>query len=121
MENATEKKSNVIGTVKIADDVVAMIAGIAATEVPGVTSMAGNITNELMSAVGMKKIAKGVKVDVYGGNVKVDLAVILEYGYNLPATCQKVQQKVKNVITNMTGLNVTDVNVRIAGISMETK
>lgn len=108
-----------IGTVKIADDVVAMIAGIAATEVEGVSAMAGNLTKELMSKVGVNKQTKGVKVDVFEGNVTVDLGVTMEYGYNIPATCQKVQAKVKAAIENMTGLNVTDVNIRIAGINMQ--
>ncbi|NLL80231.1 MAG: Asp23/Gls24 family envelope stress response protein [Clostridiales bacterium] len=108
-----------IGSVKIADDVVAMIAGIAATEIEGVAAMAGNITNELMSRVGMKNLTKGVKVDVIGRTVKVDLALTMEYGYNIPATCQKVQEKVKAAIENMTGLEVSDVNIRIAGVNMQ--
>ncbi|MDE6608631.1 MAG: Asp23/Gls24 family envelope stress response protein [Lachnospiraceae bacterium] len=107
------------GTVKIADDVVAMIAGLAATEVEGVSAMAGNVTNELMSKVGMKKLTKGVKVDVFDRHVTVDLAILMEYGYNIPTTCQKVQAKVKAAIENMTGLNVTDVNIRIAGVNMQ--
>ncbi len=108
-----------IGAVKIADDVVAMIAGLAATEVEGVSAMAGNVPNELMSKVGMKKLTKGVKVDVFERHVTVDLAILMEYGYNIPATCQKVQAKVKAAIENMTGLNVTDVNIRIAGVNMQ--
>ena len=108
-----------IGSVKIADDVVAMIAGIAATEVKGVTAMSGNATNEFMSMVGVKNLKKGVKVDVIDNVVEVDLALIMEYGYNIPATSQKVQEKVKNAIENMTGLEVTDVNIRIAGINMQ--
>lgn len=107
-----------IGSVQIADDVVAMIASLAATEVEGVSSMAGTITNELMSKVGVKKLTKGVKVDVLGSEVKVDLVVLMEYGYHIPMTCQKVQERVKNAIENMTGLTVTDVNVRIAGVNM---
>ena len=115
-----EKKTDeTIGSVRIADDVVAMIAGIAATEVEGVFSMAGNITNELMSRVGMNKLSKGVKVEMMGKRVHVDLAVVLEYGYNIPATCQKVQTKVKTAIENMTGLTCTDVNIRIAGIKVK--
>lgn len=108
-----------IGTVKIADDVVAIIAGLAATEVEGVAAMAGNVSNELMSRVGMKKLSKGVKVDVLDKHVTVDLAIMMEYGYNIPATCQKVQMKVKTAIENMTGLQVTDVNIRIAGVNMQ--
>lgn len=113
------KEDSSIGAVKIADDVVAMIASLATTEIEGVSAMAGNITNELMSKVGMKNLTKGVKVDVLENNVTVDLAVTMEYGYNIPATCQKVQQKVKNAIENMTGLTCTDVNIRIAGINMK--
>ena len=105
-----------VGVVQIADDVVAMIASLATTEVEGVCAMAGNITNELMSKVGMKKLTKGVRVEVLESNVTVDLAVTMEYGYNIPATCQQVQTKVKTAIENMTGLNCTDVNIRIAGI-----
>ena len=125
MEREIERNTYVLqedastGTVKIADDVVAMIAGIAATEVDGVSSMTGNITNELMSKVGVNKLSKGVKVDVLHNNVTVDLALTMEYGYNIPATCRKVQEKVKAAIENMTGLNVADVNIRIAGVNMQ--
>ena len=108
-----------VGTVQIADDVVAMIASLAATEVEGVTAMVGNITKELMSKVGMKKLTKGVKVDIFEGNVKVDLAVTMEYGYNIPTTSQQVQAKVKNAIENMTGLTCSDVNIRIAAINIK--
>lgn len=108
-----------MGAVKIADDVVAMIAGIAATEVEGVAAMAGNVTNELMSKVGVKNLKKGVKVDVLDKVVTVDLALIMDYGYNIPATSQKVQEKVKSAIENMTGLEVSNVNIRIAGVNMQ--
>ncbi|MCH5340962.1 MAG: Asp23/Gls24 family envelope stress response protein [Acetatifactor sp.] len=107
-----------VGVVQIADDVVAMIASLATTEVEGVSAMAGNITNELMSKVGMKKLTKGVRVDVLENNVTVDLVMTVEYGYNIPATCQQVQTKVKAAIENMTGLNCTDVNIRIAGVKV---
>ncbi len=108
-----------IGAVQIADDVVAMIASLAATEVEGVSATNGNITNEIMNKVAKKNISRGVKVDILGQNVMVDLTVIMDYGYNIPATCQKVQLKVKNAIENMTGLNCTDVNIRIAAINMK--
>ena len=106
------------GTIQIADDVVAVIAGLAATEVKGVAAMAGNITNEVMSKVGRKNLAKGVKVSVNGKRVKVALAIMMEYGYNIPGTCSKVQDKVKSTIENMTGLTVTDVDIRIASVEM---
>ena len=109
------------GTVHVADDVVAIIAGLAATEVKGVAAMAGNITNELMSKVGRKNLAKGVKVAVNGKRVKVALAIMMEYGYNIPGTCSKVQERVKSAIENMTGLTVTDVDIRIASVDMNKK
>jgi uncharacterized alkaline shock family protein YloU len=107
-----------IGSVKIADDVVAMIAALAATEVEGVAAMSGNMTNEFLSRVGVRNAAKGTRVEVIQKKVKVDLAITIEYGFNIPATCQRVQTKVKNAVENMTGLEVTDVNIRIAGINV---
>ncbi|MBD5451749.1 MAG: Asp23/Gls24 family envelope stress response protein [Lachnospiraceae bacterium] len=117
--NGYVSETDTLGTVKIANDVVAMIAGLAATEVDGVSSMSGNITNEWMEKVGMKKQTKGVKVDILEGNVSVDLALTLEYGFNIPTTCNKVQEKVKSAIETMTGFAVSDVNIRIIGIKMQ--
>lgn len=108
-----------VGVVQIADDVVAMIASLAAMEVEGVSSMAGNITGELISRVGVKKLAKGVRVTVTDRRVRVDLALIMEYGYSIPATCHQVQGKVKAAIENMTGLSCNDVNIRIAGVKVK--
>jgi uncharacterized alkaline shock family protein YloU len=114
IDRVSEEGNN--GTVQIADDVVAMIAAFAATEVEGVSAMAGNLTHELLNKVGVKNITKGVKVDVLGNNVMVDVAIVMEYGYNIPAACQKVQARVKGAIENMTGLHCSDVNVRITGV-----
>lgn len=118
-EAYTLKSNGNDGIVSIADDVVAMIASIAATEVDGVASMVGNITNELMSRVGVKKLTKGVKVMVVDGKVNVDLAIMIDCGYNIPETCQSVQNKVKAAIESMTGLTVDIVNIRIGGINMK--
>ncbi len=107
------------GDVKIADNVVAIIAGLAATEIKGVASMAGNITNELVAKLGMKNLSKGVKVDVQEGVVTVALNLNIEYGYNIYETSKTVQEKVKSAIENMTGLDVADVIIRIAGVVMQ--
>ena len=107
-----------IGTVRIADDVVAMIAAFAALDVEGVACMPGDVTREMISKGGMKKIAKSVKVDVTREGVKADLSVIVEYGYNIPSTSSRVQKRVKNAIEEMTGLVVIDVNIHISGISI---
>ena len=109
-----------LGEVQIADEVVAIIAGLAATEVEGVDSMAGNITNELVGKLGMKNLSKGVKVDVTEEHVSVDISLNVKYGYKIPDVCEKVQERVKTAIENMTGLIVLDVNVKIAGGKMES-
>ena len=112
-------KEDKSGTVHVAGEVVAIIAGLAATEVEGVSSMAGNITNELVGKLGMKNLSKGVKVDVLEGVVTVALALNLKYGYSIMDVSAKVQEKVKASIENMTGLTVADVNIRVAGVDME--
>lgn len=108
-----------VGEVHIADEVVAIIAGLAATEVEGVASMAGNITNELVSKLGMKSLSRGVKVAVLEGVVTVDLSLNIEYGKNVLETSRTVQERVKTSIENMTGLEVADVNIHIASVDME--
>lgn len=113
------ENNNNIGTVQIADDVVAIIAGLAATEVEGVASMAGNITKEIISKFGVKNLSKGVRVNVSEGSVSVDVALNVEFGYSVPEVSVKVQEKVKNAIENMTGLNVSEVNVKIAGVALD--
>ena len=108
-----------LAEIKIADEVVAIIAALAATEVDGVASMAGNITNEVIGKLGIKNLSKGVKVDVLEGVVTVSLALNLKYDYSIMEVTKKVQEKVKNAVENMTGLEVADVNIKVAGVEME--
>lgn len=107
-----------MGQVQIADEVVAIIAGLAATEVEGVASMAGNITNELVSKLGKKSLSKGIRVKVEDGIVNVNVALNIAYGYSVPKTCKKIQEKVKAAIENMTGLEVEKVDIQIANVSI---
>ena len=107
-----------MGQVQIADEVVAIIAGLAATEVEGVASMAGNITNELVSKLGKKSLSKGIRVKVEDGIVNVNVALNIAYGYSVPKTCKKVQEKVKAAIENMTGLEEEKVDIQIANVSI---
>ena len=115
----TIKTEENLGEVKIADEVVAVIAGLAATEVDGVASTVGNVTKELVNKLGRKSFSKGVKVDVLDGIVTVSLAMNMKFGYSIKEVTEKVQEKVKSAIENMTGLTVLDVNIKIAGVNME--
>ena len=117
----TIKTDENLGEVKIADEVVAIIAGLAATEVEGVDSLGGNITSEIVSKLGMKNLSKGVKVEIVDSVVSVDLTLNIEYGMNILETSKKVQEKVKAAIENMTGLEVADVNIHIASVDMENE
>ena len=125
MQMETEKKDTQelsrkekLGEVKIADEVVAMIAGLAATKVEGVDSMAGNITNELVGKLGMKNLNRGVKISVDDDHVSVELSLNMKYGYSIPDVSEKVQERVRTAIETMTGLTVLEVNIKIAGVSM---
>jgi uncharacterized alkaline shock family protein YloU len=112
-------ESGQIGSVEIADEVVAIIAGLAATEVDGVDSMAGNITKELVGRLGMKNLSKGVKIQMMDTSVSIDLALNIKYGYNIPEVATTVQERVTSAIENMTGLEVLDVNVKISNVHLQ--
>lgn len=107
------------GKIVIADEVVAVIAGLAAMEIEGVASMAGNATRELISKLGVKSLSKGVKVEMVDESVTVYVALNLKYGYSIVDVSEKVQEKIKSTVESMTGLQVADVNVRVAGVEIE--
>ena len=111
------------GSVKISNDVVAIIAGVAATEVKGVVGMSGGITGGITELLGKKNLFKGVKVDVGEKEASIDVFIVVEYGSNISQVSKAVQENVKSSIENMTGLNVIAVNVSVQGVSMpkETK
>ncbi|MGN0466688.1 MAG: Asp23/Gls24 family envelope stress response protein [Lachnospiraceae bacterium] len=119
INNVYKIEEGQFGQVQIADEVVAIIAALAATEVEGVEKMSGNITNGIVSKLGMKNLSKGVKVQVAEGKVLVDLTLELKYGVNLPKVCRNVQERVKSAIETMTGLTVEEINVKISGIAMQ--
>jgi len=104
------------GDVIIADEVIAIIAGIAATEVEGVHSMDGGWSGALVSRMGIKDLARGVKVEISGEEVAVDLRLNICYGYAIPEVSKAVQERVVSSINSMTGLTVREVNVKISGV-----
>lgn len=104
------------GEIKIADDVVGVIAGLAATEVEGVAGMSGGFTGDIAEILGRKNLSKGVKVAVENSTTKVDLHVIVEYGSKIPEVSWNIQESVKNAIETMTGLEVVEVNIHVQGV-----
>ncbi|MDR3288183.1 MAG: Asp23/Gls24 family envelope stress response protein [Peptococcaceae bacterium] len=116
MENPGLK--NTLGAIRIADEVVEVIAGLAASEVEGVAGMSGSIVGDIAHMIGRNKnLSKGVKVEVGEQEAAVDLYIIVEYGYSIPQVALHVQQIVKDAIESMTGLNVVETNVYIQSVS----
>ncbi len=107
-----------IGEIQIANEVVAAIAGISASEIEGVETMSGGMKNEMVNKFGAKKNAKGVKVVVDDDTAEVEIAINMKYGYSIPETCEKVQDRVSQAINEMTGLTCNKVNVTIAGVEL---
>ena len=106
-----------LGTVQIADEVVSIISGLAATEVKGVAGMSSGIVEGIAEALGRKNLSKGVKVEAGEQEVTIDLSLIVEYGFRIPDVGWTVQEKVKNGVETMTGLTVLNVNVHVQGVS----
>lgn len=122
MEQNEERATHVVyekdehGQIVIADEVVAIIAGIAATEAKGVDSMYGGWSGEIISRMGIRDLAKGVSISIEDDHVSVKLSLNVKYGYSIPDVSRNVQDKVASAIESMTGLRVLDVNIRIAGV-----
>lgn len=122
MDEITTNVANIaeeIGSVKITDEVVAIIAGIAATEVPGVAGMSGGIAGGIAEMLGRKNLSKGVKVEVGEKEAAIDLFIIVEYGCRIPDIAWEIQEKVKKSVETMTGLDVIEVNIHVQGVNIE--
>lgn len=108
-----------LGNVKITEEVVAIIAGIAATEVNGVAGMSGGLAGGIAEMLGRKNLSKGVKVEVGEKEAAIDLYIIVEYGCRIPDVSWEIQEKVKKAVENMTGLSVVEVNIHIQGVNID--
>ncbi len=115
---AEEIKAEEPNTIKIADDVVAIIAGVAVSEVPGVSGMSGGFAGGISEVLsGKKNMAKGIKVEVGEKEAKIDVNIIVEYGTRIPDVAFEIQNRVKKAVETMTGLKVLEVNVHVQGVS----
>lgn len=113
-----------LGSIRIADEVVSIVAGLAATDVPGVAGMSGGIVGGIAELLGRRNLSKGVKVEVGEKEAAVDLFIVVEYGVRIPEVALRIQESVKRAIESMTGLNVVEANVHVQGVVLhpgETK
>ena len=107
--------------IKISDDVVAVIAGVAVAEVPGVAGMAGGFAGGISEVFsGKKNLSKGIKADINENNAKIDVNIIVEYGSRIPDVAFEIQNRVKKAVESMTGLKVEEVNVHVQGVNTDT-
>lgn len=105
-----------MGTIHIADEVLAVVAASAALEVEGVSSLAANLSSDLAELMGKKVYSKGVRLTVANGQVMVDISILIRYGFSIPDVAKKVQVAVMNAVSNTSGMEVSQVNIQVAGI-----
>ncbi|MEA1960249.1 MAG: Asp23/Gls24 family envelope stress response protein [Bacillota bacterium] len=119
MENNKPEVSTDLGVIRIADEVVSTVAGLAVTEVEGVASMNAGWGTDLVEKLGKKNFGKGIKVDVNGSETNMDIYITVQFGYPIPEVGENVQKEVKLAVETMTGLTVTGVNVHVVGVTMK--
>lgn len=119
MENKKPEIPNDFGVIRIADEVVSTVAGLAAIEVEGVSSMSGGWGTDLVEKLGKKNFGKGIKVEINDNETAIDIYISIEFGYAIPQVAENVQKEVKTAVETMTGLTVTSVNVHIVSVTMK--
>lgn len=117
MEINKPEISNDLGVIRIADEVVSTVAGLAVAEVEGVSSMSGGWGTDLAEKLGKKNFGKGIKVEVNEDETNMDIFIVVEFGYPIPQVGENVQKEVKMAVETMTGLTVTAVNVHVVGVT----
>jgi len=119
VSEVTQNTSEEYGKVTFADEVVAIIAGLAATEVKGVAAMSGSMAGGIAEKLGRKNLTKGVKVEVGEKEAAIDLYIIVDYGVRIPEVAWNIQENVKKAVETMTGLSVVEVNVHVQGVNFD--
>jgi uncharacterized alkaline shock family protein YloU len=119
VESLTQQNTDDYGKVTFADEVIAIIAGLAATEISGVAGMSGGLAGGIVEMLGRKNLSKGVKVEVGDKETAIDLFIVAEYGVRIPEMAWNIQENVKKAVENMTGLEVKEVNIHIQGVVFE--
>jgi uncharacterized alkaline shock family protein YloU len=117
-----EKIQNEAGTIRISDEAIAVIAGLAAMEVDGVAAMAHGTVDGIAEMLGVKPSqGRGVKVEVREEDVAIELNLMVEFGVDIPTVCQRVQERVREAVEEMTGLNVSEVDVAVQGVKLKAE
>ncbi|MBS3970242.1 MAG: Asp23/Gls24 family envelope stress response protein [Clostridia bacterium] len=116
-----ENTEYTLGKVKIADEVVATIAGLAATEIPGVAAMSGGVVGGIAEKLGRKNLSKGVKVEVGEKEAAIDLFIIVNFGARIPDVALKIQENVEKAVQSYTGLKVVEVNIHVQGVYFKSE
>ncbi|HOB20141.1 MAG TPA: Asp23/Gls24 family envelope stress response protein [Candidatus Atribacteria bacterium] len=119
MSQALQTSGDDHGKITFANEVVAIIAGLAASEIEGVAAMSGGIAGGIVEKLGRKNLSKGVKVEVGEKDTAIDLYIVVEYGARIPEIAWKIQENVKKAVETMTGLNVVEVNIHVQGVNFE--
>ncbi len=117
MENVKPEIPNDLGVIRIADEVVSTVAGLAASDVEGVANMSGGWGTDLVEKLGRKNLGKGIKVESTGDQTSIDIFIVIEFGYAIPKVAENVQREVKQAVETMTGLTVTAVNVHVVSVA----
>lgn len=107
------------GMIRISDDVVATIAGLAALETAGVAAMSGGISEGLAKRLSGKQVQRGVSVEVGQLEAAIDLRIIVQYGSKIHKVCRELQENVKEAVENMTGLTVIEINIKVEGVAFK--
>lgn len=119
MEGQKPEINTEMGAIRIADEVVSTVAGLAAIEVDGVAAMSGGWGTDLVEKLGKKNFGKGIKVEVINDETRIDIYIIVEFGYPIPEVAENVQKEVKVAVETMTGLTVAAVNVHVVSVLMK--
>jgi len=116
----TAKKTDVReDKVRIADEVIMTIAGMAASQVENVTAMSGNLGDGIAGILGRKNLAKGVKIEAGDKEVAIDVSIVVEYGSRIHEVAKQIQSKVREAVEDMTGLKVVEVNINVLGVNVD--
>ena len=118
-EEKNNESENDVGSISVSEEVVAIIAGAAAAEVPGVYGMSGGIAGDIAEILGRKNLAKGVKVKLIEKEATIDLYIVVEFGHRIPNMAWDIQEKVKGAVESMSGLNVIEVNIHVQGVNFD--